>query len=209
MQLKNYSLSIGKKQLFSDVSVKFQNGTICNLLGGNGVGKSSFAKSLVNMLDYEGEIIYEGSLCVIGSYTNIPFDLAINDLVKILEKRVRPSLFNELYNLLRINEIDNTLKIGKMSDGQKQKVKLLSFLSSNPDIIVLDEFTSSLDKKSMLEIYSFLKQYMEKKKVLIINITHNIVDLENLDGSYYYVTQKNIIPYTDKNKLLEDYMCLN
>lgn len=209
MRLKNYCLSIGKKELFSNVTVNFEKGSICNLLGGNGVGKSSFAKSLMNMLDYSGEVIYNGSLCVIGSYTNVPYDLTINDMVKIIKKMHSIDLFDELYELLRIDGISPDLKIGKLSDGQKQKIKLLFFLSSNPDIIVLDEFTSSLDKKSMLDIYNFLKSYNKKKEVLIVNITHNIMDLENLGGEYYYVTKKSIIPYKNKEKLLEDYVNLN
>lgn len=178
-------------------------------MGGNGVGKSSFAKSLIGMLDYDGQVIYQGSLCVIGSYTNVPYDLTISDLIKILKRSKAISEINELYDLLGIKEIDHFLKIGKMSDGQKQKIKLLSFLSSNPDIIILDEFTASLDKKSMLDIYNFLQQYQAKRKVLIINITHNILDLENLKGKYFYVTQNTIIQYSDKKKLLEDYTSLN
>lgn len=209
MQLKNYSLAVGKKKLFSNVSINFEGGTVCNILGGNGVGKSCFAKSLIGMLDYDGQVIYQGSLCVIGSYTNVPYDLTISDLIKILKRSKAISEINELYDLLRIKEIDHFLKIGKMSDGQKQKIKLLSFLSSNPDIIILDEFTASLDKKSMLDIYNFLQQYQVKRKVLIINITHNILDLENLNGKYFYVTQNTIIQYSDKKKLLEDYTSLN
>ena len=169
MQLKNYSLAIGKKKLFSNVSINFESGTVCNILGGNGVGKSSFAKSLIGMLDYDGQVIYQGSLCVIGSYTNVPYDLTISDLIKILKRSKAISEINELYDLLGIKEIDHFLKIGKMSDGQKQKIKLLSFLSSNPDIIILDEFTASLDKKSMLDIYNFLQTYLPEKKYGIVD----------------------------------------
>lgn len=209
MQLNNYSLSVGKKELFTNVTIDFEKGSICNLLGGNGVGKSSFAKSLMGMLKYKGEVIYDGTLCVIGSYTNVPYDLTIDDLLKIIKRKYSSDLLDELYELLQIDGISQNLKIGKMSDGQKQKVKLLFFLSSNPDVIVLDEFTSSLDKKSMLDAYSFFKHYCRKRNVLIINITHNILDLENLGGKYYYVTQKNIILYKDKEKLLEAYVNLN
>jgi putative peptide transport system ATP-binding protein len=209
MRLNDYSLSVGKTELFSGVTVNFQNGTLNHLLGGNGVGKSSFAKSLAKMLEYKGEVIYEGTLCVIGSYTNVPSDLTINNLKTILKHKSELHFFDELYELLRIKEVDNDLKVGKMSDGQKQKVKLLVFLSSAPDIIILDEFTSSLDKKSMLDIYNFINQYRATRETLIINITHNIVDLENLSGNYYYVTQKKIVPYSEKQKLIEDYTKLN
>ena len=205
MQLRNYSLSVGNKELFDNVTVDFEKGYICNLLGGNGVGKSSFAKSLINVLDYKGTVNVEGSLCVIGSYTNVPLDLTINNLITFIEKKPLSNSYVELYELLRINEIDHKIKIGKMSDGQKQKIKLLFFLSNNPDIIVLDEFTASLDKKSMLEVYDFLKSYVESKGVTIINITHNTLDLDHLGGKYYYVSKKNIIPYVCKEDLLNDY----
>lgn len=208
MQLDNYSLQIGKKKLFSNVTMEFEKGSICNVLGGNGVGKSSFAKSLINVLKYTGSVRYEGSLCVIGSYTNIPTDLTINDLVDLIKRQCSLELFNELYAVLRIEKISHTLKIGKLSDGQKQKLKLLFFLITEPDVIILDEFTSSLDKNSMIEIYAVLKAYNEKKEKLIINITHNMMDLQYLEGKYYYVTNKNIILYTDKEKILEDYMNL-
>lgn len=42
----------------------------------------------------------------------------------------------------------------------------------------------------MLDTYNFLKQYVSKYKVTIINITHNLTDLENLDGKYWYIKIK-------------------
>ena len=92
-----------------------------------------------------------------------------------------------------------------MSDGQKQKIKLLFFLSKNPKVIILDEFTASLDKKSMLDIYNFLLQYTKLKNILIINITHNLLDLEHLLGKYYYISNQKITLYKDNKSLIKDY----
>ncbi|MFR1784387.1 MAG: ATP-binding cassette domain-containing protein [Sarcina ventriculi] len=185
--------------------MEFPEGTICHLLGGNGVGKSSFAKSIMGRLNYTGEVIIKGDICVIGSYTNIPNDLTIRDLIYFSEKYKFSQLFFELYTLLNIKDINSQLPLSKMSDGQKQKIKLLFFLSKNPKVIILDEFTASLDKKSMLDIYNFLLQYTKLKNILIINITHNLLDLEHLPGKYYYISNQKITLYKDNKSLIKDY----
>lgn len=205
MKLINYSLSIGKKNLFKDVSLEFKKDRVNHLLGGNGVGKSSFAKSLVGMINYSGKITCNESICVIGSYTSIPDDLTIRDLMLLIKTLENRAQFDEIFELLNIRDIDKHLKLSKMSDGQKQKIKLLFFLSKKPEIIILDEFTSSLDKKSMLDIYKFINKFIELKKVLIINITHNLLDIEHIQGNYYYASNNKIIEYKDKESLIKDY----
>jgi len=205
MELIDYSLFVGKRNLFKDVNIEFQNGIVSHLLGGNGVGKSSFAKSMIGMISYDGEVKCDKNICVIGSYTNIPNDLTIRDLMLVVKDLKNTEQFNEIFDLLNIKDIDKNLRLSKMSDGQKQKIKLLFFLSKKPNVVILDEFTSSLDKKSMLDIYKFINKFVELKNVLIINITHNLLDIEYIHGNYYYVSNNKITQYKDKESLIKDY----
>lgn len=205
MELINYSLSVGKKNLFKDVNIEFKNGMVNHLLGGNGVGKSSFAKSMIGMISYNGKVKCDKNICVIGSYTNIPNDLTIRDLMLVIKDFKNEEQFNEIFELLNIEDIDKNLRISKMSDGQKQKIKLLFFLSKEPNVIILDEFTSSLDKKSMLDIYKFINKFIKLKNVLVINITHNLLDIEYIQGNYYYVSNNKITQYKDRESLIKDY----
>ena len=73
--------------------------------------------------------------------------------------------------MLKLGEVSNKLPLAKMSDGQKQKIKLLCFLASKPSIIILDEFTTALDKSSSLELYSFFNNYVKNKYLLFCSIT--------------------------------------
>ncbi|SES98334.1 ATP-binding cassette domain-containing protein [[Clostridium] polysaccharolyticum] len=56
MELLNYSLKVGDRQLLHDVNLKFGKQQIHHVLGANGAGKSCFAKSCVGMLPYDGQI---------------------------------------------------------------------------------------------------------------------------------------------------------
>ena len=51
--------------------------------------------------------------------------------------------------------------IKNLSDGQKQKLRFLSFLLEDNSLIVLDEVTNALDKKTVNEIYHFLNSFVQ------------------------------------------------
>lgn len=81
MKLVDYSLKINNKQLFENVNVTFNSG-INHLLGSNGVGKSCFAKSMIGLLKYSGNIEVDTDITIIGSYTGIPQDYKLLDIKK-------------------------------------------------------------------------------------------------------------------------------
>lgn len=206
MELVNYSLEVGKRLLIEETTLKFEKGKINHLLGNNGVGKSCFAKSCVNILPHKGQIKTSSELIVIGSYSNIPLDFTLKDIIDILKKKHTKKEIDEIIDLLNFDNISKDIRIKKLSDGQKQKIKLLFFLISKPDNIILDEFTSSLDKSSSFELYNFLNKYVNNENVTCINITHNLADMENMPGAYYLLSDKKIIKYNDPNEIISLYI---
>ena len=186
MQVYNYSLKVGKRQLFKNVNIEFEKGHI-------------------GLFNYTGNIKTMSPVCVIGSYTGIPQDLKLLDVVHALKLKFDNDYIEYLFTLLNMANIPNDICISNMSDGQKQKIKLLSFLSSAPEVIILDEFTSALDKTSTLDIYEFFNKYIDDKKV-IINITHNLTDLERMPGNYYYINNMQISKIADKQTIFDLYI---
>lgn len=93
-----------------------------------------------------------------------------------------------------------------MSDGQKQKIKLLAFLSADPKVIILDEFTNALDKNSSIDLYEFLMEYKKTHEAVIINITHNLSDLEYMEGKYYYINNLEITEIASKDEIVAMYI---
>ncbi len=206
MKLQNYSLKVGNKVLFENVNMQFHRNKVNHLLGSNGVGKSCFAKSTIGIMKYKGVVESESKITLISSYTGIPQDLTILSLKKLLIKKFVEKDVNEILDLLNISNINEKIQIKKMSDGQKQKLKLLSFLSSKPDLIILDEFTLALDKSSCIDMYNFINNYVQVNKATVINITHNLSDIEKVEGKYYYIQNKNIINVNSKEELFNLYI---
>ena len=198
MKLSNYNLSIGNKKLLTDVNVEFSEGKINHILGKNGVGKSIFAKNL--MLDNE-------NITVIGSYSNVPEDITFRELKKVLVKKFDRGKVERLCSILNISNIGEKIILKKLSDGQRQKIKILVFLLFDKDIIILDEVTNALDKTTSNEIYGLFNDYiMKNPKKVILNITHNLSDLNNMDGEYYLFEDYDIKKYSNRKELIDLYI---
>lgn len=198
MKLSNFNLSIENKKLLTDVNVEFSEGKINHILGKNGVGKSIFAKSL--MLDNE-------NITVIGSYSNVPEDITFSELKKVLIKKFDMDKVGRLCSILNISNIDEKIILKKLSDGQRQKIKILVFLLFDKDIIILDEVTNALDKTTSNEIYELFNDYIKKNpKKVILNITHNLSDLNNMDGEYYLFEDYDIKKYSNRKELIDLYI---
>ncbi len=80
------------------------------------------------------------------------------------------------------------------------------FLSAEVDVIILDEFTTALDKNSTLDLYNFINEYLKIFDGVIINITHNLSDLEYMPGEYYYVSERNMLKISSKQEVIDRYI---
>ena len=197
MIIDNYSLTVGNKKLLENTKLFFEKGKINHVLGRNGSGKSQLAKDFIlnNSKCFPSDI--SKKTLIISSYSNIPSELTISDL----QNTVPWKLSNEMYDLLNIKSIDAHVKLKYLSDGQKQKVKLYILLSLDKNIIIFDEITNALDKKTVDEIHVFLKNYIiNNPEKIIINISHDISDVREVEGNYLVIddTKFNKVNSLDK-----------
>ncbi len=207
MKLIDYSLKV-KKELLTDVNVVFCKGHINHLLGQNGTGKSCLAKSILGRYEFKGRVEVETKkIALIGSYSNIPLELKVKDIVDIASENYDKDLVSKLYYKLKIDNIPMNNKLKKLSDGQRQKIKLLFYFASAPELIILDEFTNALDKETCREVYTFLSEYIkENDNCTIINITHNLSDLEYMEGEYYLISDRKIKKIDEKEQIIKLYI---
>ena len=211
MNIKDYSLKIKGKYLINNCDLKFYSGKINHIVGKNGVGKSQLAKDfLLNNSGYISKSI-SSNTTLISSFSNIPNDISKDFLLNILKNKFNnhKDKFFEIYKILNIEDIPSRVLIKNLSDGQKQKLKFLSFLLEDNKLIVLDEVTNALDKKTVNEIYNFLNDFIKSNpSKIILNITHNLSDLSNLPGKYFNFENQKIEEYISREKLIDDYINL-
>lgn len=207
MRLKDFSLQYGKRVILEGANVTFPSGRINHLLGRNGAGKSSVAKALAGVVPFGGRLEeLESPVVVIGSYSKVPDDLCVGDILAVTRRKADPNTYDSLYKGLALSSIPESLKIGKLSDGQRQKIKLLFFLSGRPKTVVLDEITNALDKSSAREVCLFLNKYLNRSGITSINITHDIADLDRMEGRYFLLEGGDISPVQDKDALIKSYL---
>lgn len=211
MKLNNYSLKVKNKQLVDNCDLNFYLGQINHIVGKNGVGKSLLAKDF--LLNNSGNIpkSISQNVTLISSSSNIPNDITKDFLLSLLKSKFKNNrqTFDKIYNILNIEAIPSNVLLKNLSDGQKQKLKLLSFLLEDHDLIILDEVTNALDKKTVNEIYEFLNDFIQSHQTkTIINITHNLSDLSALLGKYFIFKDLQIEEYQSKEEVINDYINL-
>jgi iron complex transport system ATP-binding protein len=197
--LHTKNLTIGYHQnhpLQRDINLSLGKGEIIALMGQNGVGKTTFLKSISKLIPcLSGEVYYENLPLKTLSLSDLSLRLSIvlterpaagNLTVRELVSSGRHPFTNWLGQLTkednqviewavsetRINYIVDK-KLSQLSDGQLQKVMIARALVQQTDIIFLDEPTAHLDLHNKIEIMLLLQQIAKQGKGILIS-THDV-----------------------------------
>jgi energy-coupling factor transport system ATP-binding protein len=199
IQVDNLTVSYEKNKILNKVSFKLSKGEHISILGRNGSGKSTFLKSIVNLIEKESGTIKindkdinddNSFLKSVGFLFQNPNDNFVTSDVKdeLIFRMENVSISSELMND-RIDSIATQLniehllerKISTLSEGEKQRVALASILIADKDILLLDEPTSMLDSYNSKVFNSLIN---ELKDVSIILITHKKSEIKKTDKVY-------------------------
>lgn len=177
--------------VLSNLSLQIEPGTVCGLLGRNGVGKSTMLYLTAGLLrPRSGQVLCNGY---------IPSDRQVNFLNDIfivpeefdlppitLDEYVRiNSVFYPNFNLdlmhsiLEIFALPGNINLGALSLGQKKKAFLSFALACNTSILLLDEPTNGLDITAKRMFRAAITAAMTDDKTIIIS-THQVYDVENI-----------------------------
>ena len=192
----------GKKEIaaLSDISINVKQGELVGLLGPTGAGKTTLLKILCNLvLPTSGSAFVNGyDVTTNGKHIRKSIGYVLSDERSFywrLTGRQNLKLFSVLNNLSsseadkRIKEI---LKVTDMSDhienmfknyssGQKQKMAIARGLLTDPQILIMDEPTKSLDPGVALHLREFIKkELVEQKGKTVFFATHNLSEAEEL-----------------------------
>src|SRR5271167_565104 len=178
------------------ISFAVGRGVTAALLGGNGAGKTTTLSILLGLL-----LPTAGSVRVLGEdmlrhrYRALPrmnFSSPFVDLPHRLTVRQNLSIYARLYGLPRhgerIERLADDLQIGeflerpacKLSAGQKTRVALAKALLNEPELLLLDEPTASLDPDTGDWVRSYLEGWRSRTGATILMASHNMAEVERL-----------------------------
>ncbi len=213
LDIKNLSTSYGPTEVLNDISFNIEKGDFVGLVGPNGGGKTTLAKTILGILPINsGEIsLFETKLKKFNNFQKIGYlpqkqtginplfpasvaevvllgILSTKKIIKIITKNDWLKV-NEILKSLNIDNLKSRL-ISELSGGQQQKVLLARALASNPELLILDEPSTALDPTSREQFFALLKNLNEQKKTTIILITHDTGYVGKYANKFLYVDRK-------------------
>jgi ABC-2 type transport system ATP-binding protein len=179
-----------------DISFRIARGSITGLLGGNGAGKTTTIAMIMGLtLPTSGKVsvlgcaMPEHSARVLG---RMNFESPYVDMPMRLTVRQNLTVFGKLYAVpdlpARIAQLASDLDLGdfldrasgKLSAGQKTRVALAKALINEPELLLLDEPTASLDPDTADWIRQHLETYRKTHHATILLASHNMLEVERL-----------------------------
>tara|TARA_B100001057_G_scaffold500029_1_gene613077 strand:+ start:24247 stop:25866 length:1620 start_codon:yes stop_codon:yes gene_type:complete len=190
IKIKNLSFSYQgyNKQIFNDLNIEIEKGTHNLIIGQNGSGKSTLIGLMTGIYKpNSGEIIVSTkNFGYVGPVPLIFEDTLKNNLLYGVSEDVNNQEIITLIKNFNIFDSDEDIDLNKkinskvLSSGQMQKLSFIRAILLQPDILFLDESTSNLDKKSIINIGKELRNL----KNTILNITHKPEEFQYADNIY-------------------------
>ena len=208
IEVNNISKSYGAQKALDNISFSINKGEIVGFLGPNGAGKSTLMKILTTYINAdEGVAIVNGndvntqqkavqlSIGYLPEHNPLYLDLYVREYLAFNADvyKVAKSRIEEVIQLTGLSN-ESHKKIGQLSKGYRQRVRLANALLHNPDVLILDEPTTGLDPNQLMEIRNVIKNAGKNKTVFLS--THIMQEVEAICDRIIIINNGKIV--TDK-----------
>ena len=199
-----------------NIDFKINKGEIIGLLGPNGCGKSTTIGMMLGLIKpTSGTVVINGQniennrtkllekMNFISPYVELPKKLTVEENLKVYGRLYGvKNLKDKIYNLMKKLNLTQfiTRKTGELSSGQKNRVSLAKALINDPEILLLDEPTASLDPDVGDYIRKIIEDFAANKGTTILLASHNMNEVERLCDEVMMMKNGEII---DKGKSID------
>jgi zinc transport system ATP-binding protein len=180
LTVRKLNISFGGRTVLHNLSFQVTRGENLAIIGPNGAGKTVLLRALLNQVPYEGEIRWASDVRLgyvpqsIAADRQLP--LHVRDLLAAKARLLKlpaeaiPAAAR-IVNLAP--ELLNT-RIGVLSGGQFQKVLITFALLGDPNVLLVDEPTASLDELAQEHIYDLLERLRQERDLTVLLVSHDL-----------------------------------
>ena len=216
---------VGHIKALNAATFDVRMGETLGIVGESGSGKSTIALALMRLIDFEGEIIFDGKdICSLTTreLRRLRSDMQIvfQDPFGSLSPRMtcaqiiseglevhQLESFND--NQLLVEDVMQEVGLDpafkhryphEFSGGQRQRIAIARAMVLKPKLVILDEPTSALDRTVQFQIVKLLKQLQEKHGLAYIFISHDLAVIRAMSHRVLVMKQGDIVEsgYTDQ-----------
>ena len=216
IEINNLSKMYKNILAVKNINFKISKGSIIGLLGPNGCGKSTTIGMMLGLIKpTSGEVLINNKniekdrtdllqkMNFISPYIELPKKLTIEENLKVYGRMYGvKNLKDKIAELMeKLNLVEfKKRKTGELSSGQKNRVSLAKALINDPEILLLDEPTASLDPDVGDYVRGIIENFASNNKKAILIASHNMNEVERLCDEVLMMKNGQII---DKGKSVD------
>ena len=208
-----------EKNILEDINVTIRKGETVAIVGESGAGKSTFSELIPRLYDVtEGELLFDNlnvknlnlkslrNLIGVVTQQSILFNESIKSNISCVNPKATEEQILESIKYANLNNLIDKLPNGlntiigengvKLSGGEKQRLSIARAIIKNPDILILDEATASLDSKSEKKVHDAIDNVIMGRTVIVI--AHRLSTIINADKILVFSKGKVIDQGTHK-----------
>jgi phosphate transport system ATP-binding protein len=231
LEVKNLSAWFNEKQVLKDVSISFPSNNVTAIIGPSGCGKTTFIRCLNRMHELVPGARVQGKVLLDGRDVYREMDaMEVRRKVGMVFQKPNPfpnmSIFENVVAGLKLLGVrdkkvlservetklkevglweevkDDLRKSGAMlSGGQQQRLCIARALAVDPEVLLMDEPTSSLDPASTAKIESLIRELKEKTTIVII--THNVQQAARISDFTGFLYLGSLVEFGETKKIFE------
>jgi phosphate transport system ATP-binding protein len=231
LEARDVAVGFGSKTVLSGIDLRFTPGTITALIGPTGCGKSTFLRSLNRMndkvrgywrtgaIEFDGQeisghgvdpLVLRRRVGMVFQRPN-PFPMSLGDNVvagvkahRLAPRRDLPAVAERFLREVGLwSEVSDRLGDSpfRLSGGQQQLLCLARALAVEPDVLLLDEPTSSLDPVTTEMVEELLRTLAPGLTMVIV--THNLAQARRLAGTTAFLYNGRLVETGDTDRIFE------
>jgi len=218
IEIKDLNKKYKNTLAVKNINFTVNKGSIIGLLGPNGCGKSTTIGMMLGLIKpTSGSVIINNKniennrtdllqkMNFISPYIELPKKLTIEENLQVYGRMYGVKdlkiKINELMENLNLNEFKKR-KTGELSSGQKNRVSLAKALINDPEILLLDEPTASLDPDIGDYVRGIIENFTSSKRKTILIASHNMSEVERLCDEVLMMKNGEIIDKGTSNDLV-------
>ena len=221
IEINNLNKQYNNVQAVKNINFKINKGSIVGLLGPNGCGKTTTIGMMLGLIKpTSGTVFINGQniesennrtnilekMNFISPYVELPKKLTVEENLKVYGRMYGVNnLQDKISHLMKdLNLFEfKKRKTGELSSGQKNRVSLAKALINDPEILLLDEPTASLDPDVGDYIRTYIENSASKKGTTILLASHNMNEVERLCNEVMMMKNGKIIDKGTCNDLIK------